>query len=85
MLSDNSTCTWPSWDIVGSYLISGLLPHDAPFGLVSGQVFVNNSSGTTKRYYHCGCKQAHNNYNANLRNFSTTAYAENQLYALPAE
>jgi len=84
-LSDNPNCTWYSSDIIGSYLISGLLPHDAPFGLVSGQIFINNSSGSTKRYYHCGCKQAHNGYNANLRNFSTTVYGENQLYALPAD
>jgi len=84
-LSDNSTCTAPSSDIVGSELISGLLPHDAPFSLVNGQIFINNTSGSVKRYYYCGCKESYNGYNANLVNFSTTSWSENQFYALPAE
>jgi hypothetical protein len=83
MLSDNPSCTARSSDIIGSFLISGLLPHDARFGLVSGQIFINNASSNTKTYYHCGCKEPHNGYNANLLNFSTTVYGENQLYALP--
>jgi hypothetical protein len=85
MLSDNSTCTWPSSDIIGSTLMSGLLPHDARFSLLSGQIFINNTSGAVKRYYHCGCKEPHNGYNASLDNFSTTRWGENQLYALPAD
>jgi hypothetical protein len=85
-LSDNSGCNpWYSSDIVGSTLMSGLLSHDARFSLVTGQIFIHNTSGTVKRYYHCGCKEPYNNYNANLLNFSTTAYNENQLYALPAD
>jgi len=83
-LSDNSTCTGPSSDIIGSTLMSGLLPHDAWYSLLSGQIFINNTSGTVKRYYHCGCKESYN-YNANLSEFSTTRWGENQLYALPAE
>jgi len=85
-LSDNSTCSPPhSSDIIGSWLISGLLPHDAVFSLVNGQIFINNTSGSVKRYYYCACKELYYGYNANLTNFSTTAWAENQLYALPAE
>ena len=85
-LSDNTNCNpWYSSDIVGSFLISGLLPHDARFSLVSGQIFIHNNSTNTKRYYHCGCKDPYNGYNANLLNFSTTTYGENQLYALPAD
>jgi hypothetical protein len=85
-LSDNSTCNPPhSPDIIGSSLISGLLPHDAKFSLVNGQVFINNTSGGVKKYYYCGCKEPYNDYNANLYNFSTTNFTENQLYALPAE
>jgi hypothetical protein len=85
-LSDNSSCNpAASSDIIGSTLISGLLPHDARYSLVSGQIFINNTSSSVKRYYYCGCKEPHNGYNANLVNFSTTGWGENQLYALPAE
>jgi hypothetical protein len=65
--------------------MSGLLPHDAWYSLLSGQVFINNTSGIVKTYYHCGCKEPHNGYNASLDNFSTTRWGENQLYALPAD
>ena len=84
-LSDNSNCTGYSSDIIGSTLISGLLPHDAPHSLVNGQIFINNTSDSVKRYYYCGCKGSHNGYNADLTNFSTTYWIENQFYALPAE
>jgi hypothetical protein len=85
-LSDNSSCNpASSSDIIGSALISGLLPHDARFNLVNGQIFINNTSGNVKRYYYCGCKEPYNGYNANLVNFSTTGWGENQFYALPAE
>jgi hypothetical protein len=85
-LSDNFSCNPPtSSDIIGSFLISGLLPHDTWYSLLSGQIFINNTSGNVKRYYHCGCKEPINGYNANLDNFSTTRWGENQLYALPAD
>jgi hypothetical protein len=84
-LSDNSSCTSPSSDIIGSQLISGLLPHDARYNLVSGQIFINNTSSSVKRYHYCGCKEPYNNYNASLLSFSTTWWGENQFYALPAE
>jgi len=84
-LSDNSTCSSPSSDIIGAWLISGLLPHDTPVSTLSGQIFINNTSGSVKRYYYCGCKGPYNGYNADLVNFSTTWWGENQFYALPAE
>jgi hypothetical protein len=85
-LSDNSSCNpLYSSNIIGSVLISGLLPHDARYSLLNGQIFINNTSGSVKRYYYCGCKEPYNGYNANLVNFSTTIWGENQLYALPAE
>jgi hypothetical protein len=87
-LSDNSSCSpHPPYssDIIGSWLISGILPHEARHGLVNGQIFINNTSGSVKRYYYCGCKEPYNGYNVGLSGFSTTAWDENQLYALPAE
>jgi hypothetical protein len=85
-LSDNSTCNpLHSSYIIGSTLISGLLPHDARYNLVNGQIFINNTSSIVRRYYYCGCKEPYNGYNAVLLDFSTTTWGENQLYALPAE
>jgi hypothetical protein len=85
MLSDNTTCNSYSSDIVGSFLISGLLPNQTWYSLLIGQVIINNTSGGVKRYYYCGCKESHFGYNAGLLNFSTTNWGESQLYALPAE
>lgn len=85
-LSDDPTTCATTADFIGnSSLISGLLPNSAEYSLVMGQIIINNTSGTTKRYYYCGHKQPYGGYNAGLVNFSTTAWAENQLYALPAE
>lgn len=73
-----------SSDIVGSPLISGLLPPSSLFSLVTGQVMINNTSGSTKRYYYWGHKDPYNT-SLNLLNFSTTCWSENQLFAIPAE
>jgi hypothetical protein len=83
--SDNPTTCAATADYIGSPLISGLLPNSAQFSLVIGQVIINNTSGTTKRYYYCGHKEFYGGYNANLVDFSTNRWGENQLYALPAE
>jgi hypothetical protein len=86
-LSDNPTCN-PlfSLDIIKPpKLISGLLPQDAQYSLVSGQFFIHNRTNAVKRYYYCGCKAPHNGYSASLLDFSTTHWWENQFYALPAE
>ena len=83
--SDNSSCSAPSSDIIGSTLMSGLLPSNAWYSMLFGQVIINNTSGTVKRYYYCGCKEPYNNYTADLDYFSTDRWGENQIYALPAE
>jgi hypothetical protein len=85
-LSDDPTTCAPTADLIGNALfISGLLPNSAAYSLVTGQIIINNTSGTTKRYYYCGHKEPYGGYNADLVNFSTTLYGENQFYALPAE
>jgi hypothetical protein len=82
--SESNTTFAYSPDIVGSRLISGLLPPSSPYGLVLGQVIIRNTSGVTKRYYYWGGKQTHNT-TVDLYDFSTDTYGENQLFALPAE
>jgi len=83
--SDNTSCSPRSPDIIGSPLMSGLLPNQTWHSLLIGQVIINNTSGGVKRYYYCGCKESYFGYNAGLIDFSTTTWGESQLYALPAE
>lgn len=83
-LSNSSTSFSYSSDIIGSPLASGALVAPSGFGMVSGALYVYNSSGTTKRYYLW----------ANMNQFSTTCgaynfaanyWGENQFFAIPAE
>jgi len=84
--SDHPSNGTTTADYVGnSFYISGLLPNSAKWSLVTGQIIINNTSGTTKRYYYYGSKEPYGGYNADLVNFSTTLWNENQLYALPAD
>ncbi len=85
--SDNpNNCATRTADHIGNtYFISGLLPNSAAYSLVIGEIIINNTSGNTKRYYYCGSKEPYGNYNADLVDFSTIHWNENQLYALPAE
>jgi hypothetical protein len=85
ILSDSPSPCAITPDHVGAFGISGLLPNSAEYGLVVGQIIINNTSGTMKRYYYCGHKRPYGGYNADLLNFATTLQGENQLYALPAE
>lgn len=73
-----------SQDIVGSYLISGLLPPQSEFGLAFGQIIINNPGPSSKTYYYYAHKAPYNT-TANPINFATTRSDENQLFALPAE
>ncbi|MCX7607286.1 MAG: hypothetical protein N2170_08515 [Bacteroidia bacterium] len=82
--SDSPTTYSPSPDIIGSTLISGLLPAQSVYSLVIGQVIIHNTGAATKRYYYWGHKDPYN-ATQNLVNFSTTLWGENQLFALPAE
>jgi len=86
MFSDNSSCSGSTPDVIGTaWLISGLLPNSTRYSILTGQVIIHNTSGSTKRYYYCGHKDPYGSYTANLVNLSTTVQGENQLYALPAE
>lgn len=82
--SDSDVTYSPSSDIVGSNLISGILPPNSLYSLAVGQIIINNTSGSTKRYYYWGHKQPYNT-TLNLQSFSTTCWGENQLFAIPAE
>ncbi|MCS7298291.1 MAG: hypothetical protein RMK19_07990 [Bacteroidia bacterium] len=72
-------------DIIGSPLISGVLPPQCIFNILTGQVLIHNQSGGTKRYYYFGHKEPYNGAPGDIRNVGTTLQGENQLFALPAE
>lgn len=82
--SDCSSWCGYSPDIVGSYLISGILPPQCMYSLITGQVIINNPGPGPKTYYYYGHKAPYNTQ-ADPINIATTLWGENQLFALPAE
>ncbi|MEN3040262.1 MAG: hypothetical protein ABDH66_01815 [Bacteroidia bacterium] len=83
--SESSTWSGFSPDIVGAPLISGVLPSNTSYSLVTGQVFIHNQSGATKRYYYFGNKEPYGGTTENIRNVGTNLQGENQLFAIPAD
>ncbi|GIV26884.1 MAG: hypothetical protein KatS3mg027_0698 [Bacteroidia bacterium] len=81
----NSNVTFSySPDIVGSTLVSGSLVAPVGYGMVSGAIYVNNSSGSIKTYYLWGNVDRYNT-TCDVHNFATSAWGENQFFAVPAE
>ncbi|GAB4452398.1 MAG: hypothetical protein OHK0036_13950 [Bacteroidia bacterium] len=82
----NSSITFSfSSDIIGSPFISGSVVYPSNFGMTSGAVYVVNNSGTVKRYYLWAQFDKINTTNVYLMDFATTAWGENQFFAMPAE
>ncbi|GIV23960.1 MAG: hypothetical protein N3A68_09255 [Bacteroidia bacterium] len=73
-----------SGDIIGSPLISGLLPSQSWYSMATGQIIIQNNSGGVKRYYYWGHSAGYNT-TANVYYFATDYWGENQFFALPAE
>jgi hypothetical protein len=83
--SEKNTWSGYSRDIIGNALVSGLLPADAQYNIMTGQFIINNTSAAPKTYYYYANKEAYKGYTENLVNFSTTSWGENQIYAMPAQ
>ncbi len=83
-LSNSNTVFSFSPDIIGSPLASGALVAPVGFAMVSGAIYVNNTSGTTKTYYLWGNMNRYNT-SCNIHDFATTSWGENQFFAVPAE
>ncbi len=83
-LCNSSTVFGVSSDIIGSSLVSGSLVYPSSFGMTSGAVYVYNNSGSVKRYY-LWAQIDQISTTCNLHNFATTAWGENQFFAIPAE
>jgi hypothetical protein len=71
-------------DIIGSPLISGSLIAPCVYGLVTGQVIINNTSGANKIYYYWANKENMGGYTGAINGFAWSAWGENQLFAVPA-
>lgn len=83
-LSNSNSVFSISSDIIGSSLSSGSLVYPCWYSMVSGAIYVYNSSGTTKTYYLWGNIEKFNT-TVGLHNFATTTWGENQFFAIPAE
>ena len=75
----------PFGEVIGASLMSGSLAAPSEYGLVNGQVIINNTSGATKRYYLWASMA---NYGGQpggfaLSGFGCAGCAENQLVAIP--
>lgn len=81
----NSNVTFSySPDIIGSPLISGALVAPCIYGLVTGQVVINNTSMANKTYYYWANKENMGGYTGGINGYAWTSWGENQLFAIPA-
>lgn len=71
-------------DIIGSFLISGSLIAPCAYGLVTGQIVINNTSGVNKTYYYWANKENFGGYTGGINGYAWSGWAENQLFAVPA-
>jgi len=83
-LSNSNSSFSYSPDIIGSKLASGSVVAPCIYGMVAGAIYVYNSSGATKRYYLWANMNQYNTA-CGAFNFATTAWGENQFFAIPAE
>lgn len=85
-LSNSNVAFSSSPDIIGSPLASGNCVGPAMFGMVTGAIYIYNSSGSTKRYYlWANVDRFGSATSVNALNFATTFWGENQFFAVPAE
>ncbi|MFD2942221.1 hypothetical protein [Flavobacterium notoginsengisoli] len=77
--SDSSTAMAISPDIISrSTLISGLLPANSYYALMTGTLIINNTSGANKTYYYIGGQMDVLNPTGSLASFGGT-WAENSF------
>lgn len=83
--SSSNVANVPTGDIIGSGLMSGSIGYPSPFAVINGQNIVNNTSGTTKRYYVWGLMSNTGGQPAgfSLDGLGSNFWSENQLTAVP--
>ena len=73
-------------DYIGSPLVSGIMVGPSTYGLLTGTVIINNTSGSTKRYYYFKSSseaKGTGTVTNKLLNFGTSIWQENQIIAYP--
>jgi hypothetical protein len=83
-LSNSSSTFSFSSDIIGSIYASGSVVAPCTFGMVTGAIYVYNTSGTTKTYYLWASLQQFNT-SCWAYIFANSLWGENQFFAIPAE
>lgn len=81
--NSSSTFSFSSY-LVGSALVSGSLVFPSDFAMTSGSWYVNNTSGSTQRFYLWANVNRYNT-NCGAYNFAAAVWGENQFFAIPAE
>lgn len=81
--NSSSTFSFSSY-LVGSALVSGSLVFPSGFAMTSGSWYVNNTSGSTQRFYLWANVNRYNT-NCGAYNFAAAVWGENQFFAIPAE
>jgi hypothetical protein len=87
-VADTSAATIPSNDIVtgaltGSGYFYGSYYSPSEYQMMKGNIYVNNSSNSSKTYYFIANIGRINNTTANFSNFGSSSELENQIFALP--
>lgn len=71
----------PSMYIEGSDLISGNLPGSNYYGLLTGTIIINNTSGATRTFWYVAGNVVTHNTTGFITNFGGTLWAENNIIA----
>lgn len=71
----------PSIYIEGSDLISGNLPGSNYYGLLTGTIIINNTSGATRTFWYVAGNVVTHNTTGFITNFGGTLWAENNIIA----
>lgn len=87
-VADTNTATIPSSDIVtgtvfGQGYFYGSYYAPSEYNMMKGNIYVNNSSATSKTYYFIANIGRINNTTINFTNFGSSTELENQIFALP--
>lgn len=88
-VADTSSSITPSNDIItdstfgqGYFLGSYYAPEE--YGIMKGNIYINNITGSTKTYFFIANINRINTTTVNFTNFGASSELENQIFALPA-
>lgn len=83
--SNSSTNSTMTGDIIGGGLVSGNVPPNSLYNLISGTVILYNNSGAAKTYYYWAKTGERNGNSYVINTFADRNSAENQMFAVPID